>query len=238
MSTSSTVHAKGFWKNKPERGEVPLCTKWSPFPKGGVTTDDNSKINCKRCAKELNITPAPKRVSSTRGTCQGCFGAYETRQHAAGHWNVVLHGFKRPGHGWLVGECAGNGFVPYEVSCEQTKVFKFNLEHERECVKTQLECTVKNLVPTFTAQVRNGKRSMKNGWMQDEFASVEVPLGQGEIPNPYLPGNPWEKVHSYEWLRDREAQRLQGIISQMTATIEFLGEMITAWKPVAFPKVT
>ncbi len=45
---------------------------------------------------------------------------------------MVLHGYKRPGHGYIIGNClATNQFQPYEVSCEGTKaMFGFNRQSE------------------------------------------------------------------------------------------------------------
>jgi hypothetical protein len=81
MSAPSIVHARADWKSKVGR-HVALCQKWAFTPGYGVTSEDNTKVNCTRCAKKLGITPAPRVASSTAGTCQCCFNAQETRQRA------------------------------------------------------------------------------------------------------------------------------------------------------------
>jgi hypothetical protein len=242
MSTSQTIHFAAFWKNKPALGVVPYCQRYAFSYRGGLTTEDKSKVNCTRCAKALDITPAPKMTSSTRGTCQGCFSKYETHQHDQ-NWDVVLHGFQRPGIGFLLGECRGHGHVPFEVSCEQTKVFRAELVQFKAEQQAWLKMVVGNEVPSFTAKVATGKRVPDNstpkrrayGYETAEYKSVEVPLGQGEIPNPFQPERPWEKVPSYETLRNQAAVQTRNTISQVEEQIKFLTKMINSWKPVAFP---
>lgn len=41
---------------------------------------------------------------------------------------IVLHGYKRPGLGYLQGECFGNGWPPFELSAEGTKAYEGYLE--------------------------------------------------------------------------------------------------------------
>lgn len=56
------------------------------------------------------------------GTCQACFGVQSTKNNA-GALAMVHHGYRRPGVGYIIGDCAGVDHLPYELSCEQTKVW-------------------------------------------------------------------------------------------------------------------
>lgn len=60
----------------------------------------------------------PKEKSGFEGTCQICFRGQQTRDGL-----LVLHGYQRPGHGYVVGKCWGVAYAPFEVSCERTKEF-------------------------------------------------------------------------------------------------------------------
>ena len=51
------------------------------------------------------------------GTCQACMGEFKVSGGI-----MVLHGYRRPGHGQVVGQCAGAGVAPYEYDCELTKL--------------------------------------------------------------------------------------------------------------------
>jgi len=57
------------------------------------------------------------------GTCPVCFGDYVVYGKSP---RMVHHGYERPGIGYIVGDCHGVDFPPFEVSCEGTKSF-----HER-----------------------------------------------------------------------------------------------------------
>lgn len=60
----------------------------------------------------------PITVTRFLGTCQIC--EQEQKLHMRG---LVHHGFKRPGHGSIEGDCYGVHAVPYEVSCDLVKKY-------------------------------------------------------------------------------------------------------------------
>jgi hypothetical protein len=49
------------------------------------------------------------------GECQIC----QHRQILDSRGNLVLHGYQRPGHGYIVGDCFGVGYPPWEVSSDR-----------------------------------------------------------------------------------------------------------------------
>ena len=56
---------------------------------------------------------APKKVSKTpRAECQVC----ERTQALTKDGVLVHHGYERPGHGWIVGDCFGVGHKPYTAT--------------------------------------------------------------------------------------------------------------------------
>lgn len=51
------------------------------------------------------------------GTCPRCWGQFKVRDDDQdGRWSLVLHGYERPGHGHVVGRCAGTDQQPLEHS--------------------------------------------------------------------------------------------------------------------------
>jgi len=52
------------------------------------------------------------------GECQICQRTHKLRGKL-----LVLHGYQRPGHGYITGECPGVGFEPYELSCARCVSF-------------------------------------------------------------------------------------------------------------------
>lgn len=73
----------------------------------------------------------PATVTRYVGICQICEGEHKLTTDAfpslgifGQQHKVVHHGYKRPGHGSIEGDCAGVGEVPFEVSCEATKRYR------------------------------------------------------------------------------------------------------------------
>lgn len=59
------------------------------------------------------------RKEENIGTCACCFGMFKLTKTETKL--MVLHGYKRPGYGYIIGNCPGVEFQPYELSCEGTK---------------------------------------------------------------------------------------------------------------------
>lgn len=45
------------------------------------------------------------------GTCQACFGEFKVNEKTG---KVVLHGYTRPGYGYIIGNCQGHDHAPFE----------------------------------------------------------------------------------------------------------------------------
>jgi hypothetical protein len=71
-------------------------------------------------------------VTSTTGTCQIC-----ERTLKVNRGKISLHGYNRPGHGYIQGRCPGSGQPPWEVSSDALRrfvddVLERRLAHVRE----------------------------------------------------------------------------------------------------------
>jgi hypothetical protein len=75
-----------------------------------------------------------KTATRSVGTCQICEGSYRLTGGVLAH-----HGFKRPGSGRIIGDCAGAGELPYEVSCDACASYKASLEAHLPGVQQLLE---------------------------------------------------------------------------------------------------
>jgi hypothetical protein len=51
------------------------------------------------------------------GTCQACFGEFKVNE---GSKLIVFHGYKRPGDGYTIGQCAGTDHAPFEYDTALT----------------------------------------------------------------------------------------------------------------------
>lgn len=77
------------------------------------------------------------------GECQIC----QHRQILDSRGNLVLHGYQRPGHGYIVGDCFGVGHPPWEVSSDALAewielVKKRSVQAAQDAVKTAKLTTI------------------------------------------------------------------------------------------------
>ncbi len=95
------------------------------------------------------------------GICPVCEGEY--RLHRS---RMVHHGYKRPGHGSIEGDCPGVGYPPYEISTEGTERYlthvRARLQNMQEFLGRLQRDEVETLhVPDYTASREWGSRSYK-----------------------------------------------------------------------------
>lgn len=76
---------------------------------------------------------AAPRTRDNTGTCAVCFRNIKLVQKS-GPPTMALHGYNRPGHGYVVGKCWGGAHHPYELSCDATKII---LKYAEEVVTTR-----------------------------------------------------------------------------------------------------
>jgi hypothetical protein len=88
--------------------------------------------------------PAEQRSRDNTGTCAVCFRNIKLVQRGEGAI-MALHGYNRPGHGFVVGRCWGGDHAPYELSCEATKLI---LKHVEEGVRDAQKYI--DSIPTLT----------------------------------------------------------------------------------------
>ena len=150
------------------------------------------------------------------GTCPVCFGDYVVKEptHIKGKQKMVHHGYQRPGIGYIVGDCHGVGFQPFELSCEGTKswlaVLKNTLRIRQESLAT-LDQRDQVLVVTGTKRIGKIRvpehKTIKRG--EDGFALA---------------------IKNMRYGLEREVKSLKGDIALYT-------KHIADWAPVAWPRV-
>ena len=83
-----------------------------------------------------------ERARVGKATCPCCFGAFMLAPRAKkgdrSMPGMVIHGYKRPGVGYLQGECFGNGWPPFELSSEGSKAYLVRLRGILEDLKDGL----------------------------------------------------------------------------------------------------
>lgn len=139
---------------------------------------------------------------------------------------MVLHGYKRPGHGWIEGSCpASSRYEPYEISCEGTKAMlrlaqgALAYAQERlEKVKTATQLTEKKFSPPS---------EYHNAWLTKAEKDQIKRSGKYDVIRTYFPTDPeWgSKLKARIWNATQQ-------ISQVEDDIKFLTGKIESWKPV------
>jgi len=137
------------------------------------------------------------------GCCQIC--EQEQKLHDG---KLVHHGYKRPGHGEIVGDCYGVKADPYEVSCELVRSYLVSVEeelvHKQERL-TQLQ------TPGAVTHLSVSKAS---------FYSIET--------TEYICG----VTELWTWTRQLESatHEVKYMVRQLTAEVLRLVNRILAWK--------
>jgi hypothetical protein len=145
-------------------------------------------------------------MTTTRyiGNCQICEGDQKLHE---GH--MVHHGYRRPGDGYIHGDCPGVHEVPYEVSCELIKTVKANTE-------TFLAGRESYLADLKAGRVTHLCEAHQRGaWSAPELVDYYV-----GVTEPYV----WaQAVESATW-------KVEGTIRQCKADIARYTARIAAWK--------
>lgn len=178
---------------------------------------------CLRLAREAQKTAAKtakaKKEFDDRGercgTCPVCFGDYVVSQpsHVKGKQKMVHHGYQRPGIGYIVGDCHGVGFQPFELSCEGTKswlgILRNTLRLREESLAglgTRPEVTVETGAKRVGRFVFPERKTIQRG--EDGFERAIENL-------------------RYELERD---------VRSLKADIKLYAAHVAGWKPTAWPR--
>ena len=70
------------------------------------------------------------------GMCGVCGGDFKCKPEDGDH--LVKHGYQRPGIGYLIGECFGVGYQPYELSADACRAFDAYLAKTERAAQAQL----------------------------------------------------------------------------------------------------
>ncbi len=163
------------------------------------------------------LDPAGRYV----GTCQGCFGQYVVKA-SRGRLRVVLHGYERPGIGHLIGDCPGHGHEPFEVSKDQTIVFRESLVGQLAGLRKQLARLKSGDVTEIYIEVED--ESIPRSYGQKR-ATKAIAIGPG-WKNP----SPHKYYDTYEKRMQSKIAEVAGQVGGVESAITFMDMMIERWK--------
>lgn len=138
------------------------------------------------------------------GNCQICEGDFKARKGV-----MVHHGYKRPGHGYIVGDCPGVAELPYEQSCEIIK-------GQLVSAKAALGHTSAYLAKLEAREVTHFT-TYRHSHLRGEMIEKDYALGVSDV---------WQFHDAYRVLKQETHSRVKGIES-MIARFE---ARIAAWE--------
>ncbi len=145
------------------------------------------------------------------GNCQLC-----EADQKVNHGLMVHHGYRRPGDGYIFGDCPGVHVAPYEVSCEAIKSWKVQMETQLGNQKVYLARLQNGEVQSF---IEGERTHVAAGRYEDKMVTYD---------HATTPKYKWESLlRSRIWNAERNVRATE-------ATITRCAERIAAWtaKPV------
>ena len=120
--------------------------------------------------------PAAQRTRDSTGTCPVCFQNVKI-QPGSQLPLIVLHGYKRPRYGYVVGKCEGTRFPPFELSVQGTESY---LERGLKATERDFEAKLASLkaddLETLTVRTRvSGPKVLHKGdpdW--DKYLNISI----------------------------------------------------------------
>lgn len=157
----------------------------------------------KRATAQQLAERAAARVGRD-GECQIC-----TNRQIVQKELLVLHGYERPGHGSVNGECYGRGYPPYEVSCDRLRWY----------------------IEIFLAGELERVRAARHELPSLPQLSRQIYVGQEFGRAKYR--TEWVKrgALGFSQLEDAERRNLELRINSLEFEIQRQGLRLAAWRP-------
>lgn len=157
-----------------------------------------------------------KHREGGNATCPVCFGMFKLVPKTKKGKDktmpgMVLHGYKRPGTGWIEGNCFGQDWPPFELSSEGTQAWLRHLE-------------------VFEKRQRDHVARLKTGQVT-EFSAGDGTIKDGKfVPSTILRKSEmdpkeWEKLYK------KEIKEAEDTLSRIEFECDRLRKLIAAWKP-------
>ena len=158
------------------------------------------------------------RKSEMKGTCQACFLVQKLP-----NGKISLHGYERPGDGYIMGDCEGSYHLPYEQSCEITKIVLQAYLTLKRTLTDKLE-KYKSLPDTIVHEIyvyHNGVKCVRiiKSIKDSNISSFKDDDGTFHI------------IPSYDDVLKQKIYETERDIKHTEDRISFLQEKIDQWKP-------
>lgn len=166
------------------------------------------------------------RTRENTGTCPVCFRNIKMTDAQ----KMVHHGYERPGHGYIVGDCFGVGYKPYELSSEGTEAFlRIVLRPMLANQKKHLRALKSGQITEFKYQTQDRTKPREPGTYK--FPTMFVTVKKGDEGKNTEPG-----IHpSFEYLLDSDIRETEYRVKGLTGDIAEMDKLVADWKPAPLP---
>lgn len=140
------------------------------------------------------------------GTCQACFGEFKVNETSK---LIVLHGYQRPGIGFILGNCEGHDHTPFEYDFQLTKTII--VRHQQRAMQQS----------AYLARLNDGKVTELERTWRDYNTTTRRYDDKSELIGP-------TSTH-WEWTFKSEVRLTEAKIEHHTRFAAFLQAKVDAW---------
>ncbi len=178
---------------------------------GGFIDQINQQLGLESYEVERQKAKTPPKTRSNTGTCPCCFGNFKLvprtkKGKDKAMPGMTLHGYKRPGTGFIEGNCYGQDWPPFELSPEGTESWVDFMEKLLRKAKDRLAELERGEVDWFIEQNGLGGKVLRKSEMHPRD---------------------WEKLYHHRQ-KDQEEK-----VKRISEEIDRLKKRISEWKPEA-----
>jgi hypothetical protein len=129
-----------------------------------------------RAELEPQIPPVPELdLPPNAGSCMICCAPFKLDKDG----DLVLHGYKRPGYGWIEGRCLATGMLPWEKSPDHLQAYRPIIVAHLERARAWLAKLREGKVENFHRMVSDYSKPRNKDYSQPQM-TVTVNRGDGE----------------------------------------------------------
>ncbi len=155
--------------------------------------------------------PSAPRTTENSGTCGYCFRNIKLSRDGGLH--MVMHGYRRPGHGYVVGNCGGVKFGPFELTPDGTKA---RVRDE------------KSTLDFFTNQLRLIEKGGEDVIFMSTYGLPYSPKAQE--PRPVT-----SSMKEWKTVRSRAVARLKDQAALSQDSVDLFEALVAGWEKKPLP---
>ena len=155
--------------------------------------------------------------AEVRGTCQACFLVQKLP-----NGKISLHGYERPGDGYIMGDCEGSYHLPYEQSCEVTKTVLQGYLALKKMLTDKLEKykSLPDIIEHEMYVYHNGVKAVK-----------KIEIIKGSDHSYFKDDGTFHIIPSYNDVLKQKIYETERDVKHTEERISFFQDKIDQWKP-------